>query len=207
MSRELSKYLFLLKKKAERFERTDINGIVDESFCAKYLVKVFIGIISLFILLFLKKGFSEDFVSYTSSSLSIIVGLFITAMIFGFDKFYEPLKNKEIANSREKIWNTQGYNYAMKFAYITGYTIVLSVFSLVLLSISALFKEETSFNVFLLKFTFKNFGKEEILLFFISTGLTLQRFLVLYWLLRIIYNTLFIVSSMVQYMTTKIGRE
>ncbi len=209
MSLRLNKYLKILRKEASRFERTDINNKVDESFRAKYSVKITFAIISIGLVLLLKNGFSESFVSYVSSVLSILVGLFITALIFSFDKFYEP-SNEENPNSRIKLWETQAHNYAKKFAYITSYTIVLSIFTLVLLAVSALFEKSTQLNVFNLSFCFecaKNIECNAFKLFSIAIFVIIQRFLVLYWLLKIMYNTLFIVSSMVQYMTTKIDRK
>ena len=209
MYQELIKYLKILKRQAGRFERTDINNNVDDSFKAKYLVKIVFVIISVVLVFLLKNGFSDSFVSYVSSVLSILVGLFITALIFSFDKFYEPSK-EENPNSRIKLWETQAYNYAKKFAYITSYTIVISIFTLVILILSTLFKKETQLNIFELKFCFGCISFNDfdwIKLFGISLFVTIQRFLVLYWLLRIMYNTLFIVSSMVQYMTTKIERK
>lgn len=209
MSIKLNKNLILLKKEASRFERTDINNKVDESFLAKYLVKILFSGISIILVLLLKDGFSESFISFVSSVLSILVGLFITALIFSFDKFYEP-SGKENPDSRIKLWDTQAYNYAKKFAFITSYTIVLSIFTLVLLVVNTLFQKETQMNVFELTFCsdcmrkmtvlpLKNFAK--------ALFVVVQRFLVLYWLLKIMYNTLFIVSSMVQYMTAKIDRK
>ena len=209
MYQELIKYLRILKKQASRFERTDINNNVDESFSAKYLVKIVFTIISALLVYLLKSGFEDGFVSYVSSVLSILVGLFITALIFSFDKFYQP-SNEENPNSRIKLWEKQALNYAKKFAYLTSYTIVLSVFTLVMLAASALFKDILNLNVFKLTFCFEcliNKDFEVIKLFIISVFAIVQRFLVVYWLLKIVYNTLFIVSSMVQYMTTKIDRK
>lgn len=209
MSLRLNKYLKLLRKEANRFERTDINNKVDESFRAKYLVKIVFSVISIVLVLFLKDGLSESFVSYVSSALSILVGLFITALIFSFDKFYEP-SSVENPNSKIKLWNTQAYNYSKKFAYITSYTIVLSIFTLVLLAVSALFEKETQLNVFKLSFCSECISIKDLnplKIFAIAAFVIAQRFFVLYWLLKIMYNTLFIVSSMVQYMTTKIDRK
>lgn len=208
MFQELIKYLKILKTEASRFERTDINNNVDESFKAKYLVKIVFAFCSACMLYLLKNGFNNDFVSYVSSVLSILVGLFITALIFSFDKFYEPT-NDENLNSRIKLWETQAYNYAKKFAYITSYTIVLSIFTLVFLAISALFSEETQLNVFSLTFCFNCINFEDLSflkILILATFIIIQRFFVMYWLMKIAYNTLFIVSSMVQYMTTNLDR-
>jgi len=209
MYQELIKYLRILRKEASRFERTDINNKVDISFNSKYLVKIVFVLISIGLNLLLKNGFSDSFISYVSSVLSILVGLFITALIFSFDKFYEPNKG-EYLDSRIKLWETQAYNYAKKFAYITSYTILISIFTLVILALSALFKEATQLNVFNLSFCKDCISLNNLnwfKLFALSLFVLIQRFLVLYWLLRIMYNTLYIVSSMVQYMTTKIDRK
>lgn len=209
MYQELIKYLKVLKRKVSQFEQTDINNNVGESFRAKYLIKIIFIIISAGLTYLLKDGFNDSFVSYISSSLSILVGLFITALIFSFDKFYEPSKEKN-PNSRIKLWDTQAYNYAKKFAYITSYTIVLSIFTLIILVLSALFKKETQLNFFELSVCIECIGIKDfnwLKLFGISVFVAIQRFLVFYWLLRIMFNTLYIVSSMVQYMTTKIDRK
>lgn len=208
MSLKLNKYLRILRKEASRFERTDINNNVDETFRAKYFVKIFFSIVAIILVFLLKNGFGESFVSYVSSVLSILDGLFITALIFSFDKFYEPT-NEENPNSRIKLWETQAHNYAKKFAYITSYTIVLSIFTLVLLAVSALFEKATQLNVFKISLCVECLKNDfnALKLFGIAFFVIVQRFLVLYWLLKIMYNTLFIVSSMVQYMTTKIDRK
>lgn len=208
MSLRLNKFLKILRKEASRFERTDINNKVDETFRANYLVKISFAIISIILVFLLKNGFGESFISYVSSVLSILVGLFITALIFSFDKFYEP-SNEENPDSKIKLWETQAHNYAKKFAYITSYTIVLSIFTLVLLAVSALFEKATQLNVFNLSFCFECLKKDfnAFKLFGIAFFVIVQRFLILYWLLKIMYNTLFVVSSMVQYMTTKIDRK
>lgn len=209
MSLELNKYLKILRKEASRFERTDINNNVDETFRSKYLIKTIFCFISVIIVLLLKNGFSEIFISYVSSVLSILVGLFITALIFSFDKFYEP--STEVSpNSRIKLWETQAYNYAKKFAYITSHTIVLSIFTIVLIAASALFETVMQLNVLSLTFcseSLKDLDINALKLFVIALFVIVQRFFVIYWLLRIMYNTLFIVGSMVQYMTTKINRK
>ena len=206
MSQELNKYLRILIKESSRFERTDINNKVNESFRAKYGLKLVFLIITLALIFLLKSGFSNEFISFVSSVLSILVGLFITALIFSFDKFYEPNKSEE-TNSRIKLWDTQAYNYAKKFAYITSKTIVVSIVTLVALILSTLFKESFDLNLF--EYTFideKDDLFESILTGIILVSNFIQRFIVIYFLLRIMYNPLFIVTSMVQYMTTKIDR-
>lgn len=205
MSQNLNKYLKILKSESNRLERTDINNKLDDSAKAKYLNKFIFVILSITITCLLSEGFSEVFISFVSSILAILVGLFITALIFSFDKFHEPV-NDEFANARIKLWEKQAFNYAKKFAYVTSRTIVLSIYTLIIISISALFKNTMNLNVHKLTFITSNVGLKDVWTFVIAVFVIIQRFFVLYWLFRIVYNTLYIVSSMVQYMTTKLER-
>ena len=206
---ELIKYLKILNRQANLLARTDINGVEKSDFYSKYLIKITFVLISIGLTLMLKNGFGEIFISYVSSVLSILVGLFITALIFSFDKFYDPTKD-ENPSSRIKLWEIQAYNYAQKFAYLTSLTIIMSVFTLVVLILSTLFVEDFKLNLFSLEFCWNCRSDnylENIWLFLFSLIVLFQRIFVLYWLLNIMYNTLFIVSSMVQYMTTKMNRK
>jgi hypothetical protein len=203
---ELNRYLKLLQKEANCLERTDINGSVHNSFCAKYSLRIIFASLAGILICLLTEGFSESFVSYASTVLSILVGLFITALIFCLDKFYTP-QDLQNADSRTKLWDKQAYNYTKKFTFITGYNIVLCIFTLVLLALSALFKEEMSINIFKLESLLQNITWDSVKLFFLACVMIVQRFFVLYWIFKVIYNTLFIVSSMVQYMTIKIDRK
>lgn len=211
MSLKLSTYLNDLRKKALYYSRVDINGKMHESFFDKYLSRIICLVISIGTLLFLKGGFNSDFISYASSMLSIFVGLFITALIFSFDKFYktegsEKIENSEdLLNSKQAVWEKQAFNYSKQFGYIVGYNIILCIFTLILLSLSFLFNDlmsvdfnEYSLTTKLTYDTLMNFGKLVIV--------GLQRFFVIFWILLIMYNTLFVVSSMVKFMMVKLDR-
>src|SRR5690606_32938469 len=125
MSLNLIKYTRLLKNKAIEYEQKDINGKTSVSFRERYARKLISFIIALVLLFLLKKGFSDIFISYVSTILSIFIGLFITALIFSFDKFYtkKDLKN---ANAQEKLRDTQSFNFSKQFSFLTGYNIILS---------------------------------------------------------------------------------
>jgi hypothetical protein len=153
----------------------------------------------------LTEGFSSDFVSYASTALSILIGLFTTAIIFILDK-YQPISNKR-PNSRQKLWDTQAYNYTKQFAFITGYNIVLCIYALVLLSFSALFKDFFNINIFQYIVNLKEINIESMRNLLFVTLVVIQRLVVLYWLASIVYNTLYAISSMVKYMVVKIERK
>ena len=206
MSLKLTKYLVELRKEANRLKRTDINNKVDDTFYAKYFKMIIFLIICGISIIILNKGYNKEFLGYISSILSILVGLFITALIFSFDKFYDPIQ-EENPNSRTKLWDKQDYNYSKKFSYITAYTIVLSIFTLVMLVPNILFESFINLDLNSLTLQTKEISANSIKLFLKAFLIIIQRFIIAYWLLEILYNTLFIVSSMVQYMSTKIDRK
>lgn len=202
MQLKLYRYLLDLRTNAKRFERTDINGKVDNSFFGKNLINLICSLISLVFVYLLKDGFSASFVSFSSKTLAIFIGLFMTAIIFSFNKFYEH-SEKEEPNSTEKLWDTQSYNYSKQFAYITSYNIVLCIFVIIALSFNALFEKPLSVNLCEFSFNFQQININSVLLFFELSFVALQRFFVLYWMQKVMYNTLFVVSSMVSFMNEK----
>jgi len=203
MSLNLIKYTRLLRKKAIEYEKKDINGNTSVNFKEKHARKIISSIVSLVLLFLLKKGFSVIFISYVSTILSIFIGLFITALIFSFDKFYIK-KDLSKANSQMKLMDIQSFNFSKQFSFLTGYNIILSISTLVLLSLNTLFPEISSINIFKYELNFENIKTQHIVNFIHILIVYTQRFLVLYWLTSIIYLTIFIISSMVNYMSLKI---
>jgi|SRR5690554_1731352 len=202
MSLNLIKYTKLLKKKAIEYEQKDINGKTSVNFKDRYARKLISFGMALTLLFLIKTGFSEVFISYVATILSIFIGLFITALIFSFDKFYVK-KNLTKANAQEKVVDIQSFNFSKQFSFVTGYNIILSIATLVLLSINTLFPEISSINIFEYYLNFNNIKINEILNFIQILFVYIQRFLVLYWLTSIVYLTMFIISSMVNYMSLK----
>lgn len=230
MPRKLNNFLSDLRTNAKKYGRIDINGEEENAPLDKYGKKIICSLISIVVVLFLKNGFSATFIDYAGTILSILIGLFITALIFSFDKFYSLEKKKkyniyptqkdtskqytieeekESISSTEKLLDIQAYNYTKQFSYITGYNIILCIYVLLLLAISSLFEESMSINIFqnTLILDCKQIGVENILLFLLSSFVLVQRFFVLYWMLNVMYNTMFVVSSMVNFMTIKIDRK
>lgn len=205
MSLNLIKHIVKVVTEAKKLEHIDINNKIDDSFYAIYGKSILFTIITLLLIYLLENGFNEKFINLIFSSLSILIGLFITSLIFSFDKFYEPIKY-ENPNSREKLWENQDYNYSKIFSYITAYTILLSIFVLILVVPNTLELYKMNYNLNNLEFSFVNVNIDSITLFIKGTALFTQRFLVIYCLIEILYNTLFIVSSMVNHIRAKIER-
>lgn len=204
MSLKLNEFLLELRNKAAYFEQIDINGIEEKSFIKRNIKTIICSVISTVIVYNLDNGFSSNFITYSSTVLSILVGLFITALIFSFDKFYATKAKKE--TSKDKLWDTQAYNYSKQFAYITGYNIVLCIYVLLLVAISSLFEDFMSLNIFDYYLDLQNITFSSLLTLGILLVVLFQRFFVIYWILSIMYNTLFIVSSMVNFMIARIDR-
>ncbi|QBA22300.1 hypothetical protein EU348_14285 [Chryseobacterium indologenes] len=205
MSLKLTKHIVTVIKEANKLKKIDVNNTPDKSFLTRFLIPSFHIVLTLLALYILEKGFSEKFIDFITSSLSILVGLFITALIFSFDKFYEQSQSKN-PTSREKLWDIQDFNYSKIYAYVTGYTIIISIFILILIVPNTLELYNMSFNLNDLQFSFKDINKESIKLFLKALLLFSQRFLVIYYLLEIVVNTLFVVSSMINHMRAKIER-
>ena len=198
---ELNKYLIKLYKKTCKYRRTKIEGNVDKTFWGKYLIRFISLTLSLLILFYLPKGFPDSFIEHISGILSILVGLFITALIFSFDKFYS--KKKDLQQYNDKLNDTLDFNFTKIFTNITSYTIVLSIFCIVIVSLYILFNEW--FNL--------DLEKSQLSLKQIDYNYTLQllivcivRLLIIYTLINIIYNTIFIVVTMNDYMNKKLDK-
>lgn len=205
MSLKLRTYLKELRQEAHRLERTDINNRVDDSFLGRNRRRIICMLPSLLLVICLKTGFNDLFVNYASTALSILIGLFTTAIIFILDK-YRPADTQN-QNSRQKLQDTQAFNYTKQFSYITGYNIVLCVFTLVLLSLSALFPNIFGINIFEYEFIFKEISCIHIYNLIIALLIVIQRLMILYWLSNIIYNTLYAISSLVKYAVVNIERQ
>ncbi|KQM45841.1 hypothetical protein [Chryseobacterium sp. Leaf201] len=205
MSLKLTKHIITVIKEANKLKNVDVNNSTDKSFFTRYLRPFFHIGLTLLALYILEKGFSEKFIEFITSSLSILVGLFITALIFSFDKFYEQSKS-ENPTSREKLWDKQDFNYSKIYAYVTGYTIIISIFILILIVPNTLDLYNMNFNLNELEFSLKIINRESTKLFFKASLLFIQRFLIIYYLLEITINTLFVVSSMINHMRAKIER-
>ena len=50
--------------------------------------------LSFIVLLTLPEGYNNDFLQLGASILAILIGLFLTALVFALDKFYIPSKKK-----------------------------------------------------------------------------------------------------------------
>lgn len=222
-------YLKELRIKAGEYEHYNINAIKD-SWVIRIRKELILYVLSGALVLLLNNGFDSKFVTFLSTVLSILIGLFLTSLVFALDKFYKPIEEKiedyEVSiskedyikdyklsvkrlfdlNSRQKLWNNQAYNYVKKFTFLTGNNIVLSIYTLLLLSLSTLFVDFMETNIYGYSINLKSIDINTIINFLIVICLVIQRFFVVFWSLKIFRNTLFVISSMVNFMTAKMDR-
>lgn len=204
MSLNLTTYLKKLRKNSKELERKDINGKETAGFFSRNMRSIISLTISFSFVFGYGQGFSELFISYVSAILSILIGLFLTVLIFAFDKFYTKV-DLNTASSWKVLKSKQGFNFVKQFSYLTGYNIVLSIFTLIILSCSTLFKELMDINIYNYSIDISGVGIDEVLNLLLVAGVIIQRFLIIYWITSITYNTLYVVSSMVEFMVIKIS--
>lgn len=90
MRKKKDNFFTLLMKGARESESININNR-KKGFWKRNTRIIVCTLLSLILVIITKSGFSNDFVSFISTVLSIFVGLFITALIFALDRFYEPI--------------------------------------------------------------------------------------------------------------------
>lgn len=188
----LIKFLKIIRDKSQKYERTDINGqeIKISKIFFRQAIFVLISIVLFFVSI---DGFSERLLEYCVSALSILIGLFITVLVF----VSEIIPNRETSNENtsaiDRTKKIQLFNYYKRFSFMIGRTTVLSIFCLII--IFFLIQIGMSYNPFEYVMTPQIDIKSILLFFKISINLLL-RLLFIYWMIRIFYNTLFSVSSL-----------
>ncbi len=195
----LIKYLKIVRKKALKYERIDING--NEIKPLKFYFRVFVFVfISLSLLFVSRNGFSEKLLEYCVSALSILIGLFITVLVFVSEKIPDKEGKNENTSGKERTKKIQLFNFYKQFSFMIGRTTILSVYCLIVIFI--LMQIGVSYNPFDYSFV-SQISLESVCLFFkIVINLTF-RFLFIFWMIRIFYNTLFAVSSLTNVINLK----
>jgi hypothetical protein len=138
---KFSHYLKTLIDEGHRWQYTDLAGV--ETPPRNFLLKIqwYLLVIALLSCLYLPSGFSKEFTGYIVTALSIFIGLFLTIMLSIFDKF-KSLK-PEIENNDPKIDSVNRdialikmKNFFKQFTSLTSYAILISIFSIILLSVN-----------------------------------------------------------------------
>lgn len=215
-------FLGYIYGEARESEVKDINGN-PKSFIFKNC-RILLGIIiSIVLLICLPKGYDDSFLQLVTTIVSIFIGLFLTTLVFALDKFYKPNRckigdyNLEILhkdhrskyelsldeikhlNAKEKKFQRQSYHYLKQFVVLIGKCVIVSVWTLVLVCLYIVFYDNFSIDIYKYICTKNWMIKLPVIIF--------VRFMISYYLVEIFYDTVKIISSMVNFMMAKIEQE
>ena len=184
--------------------------------------------LSFIVLLTLPAGYNNDFLQLGASILAILIGLFLTALVFALDKFYIPPRKKDgdyrvettendktrsieisveeikYENALEKLWQKQSLYYAQQFNVLVGKNVIVGIWALALICTYVMYYN--FFSVRLDDYSFVEITLPSIFLFLKLLLIIAGRFFICYFLIEMFYNTVRIISSMVNFMSIRIQR-
>ena len=176
----------------------------------------------------LSEGFSNEFLQFGASILSIFIGLFLTALVFALDKFYIPTNNNlgdykldvdengmnrnievsidkiEFQNAQDKLWQKQSLYYVQKFNVLVGKSVIVGIWALALICLNVMY--HGFFSEKLANYTIAPITLQSSLLFLKLSLVFVVRFLICYFVIEVFYNTIGIISSMVNFMSVRIKK-
>lgn len=215
-------FLGYIYGEARQSEIKDINGNI-KSFLSKNC-RIILGIIiSTGLLLLVPSGYDDSFLQLVTTIVSIFIGLFLTALVFALDKFYKPnhckigdynleilhknqLSKYELSldeikhlNAQEKNFQKQSYRYLKQFVVLIGKCVIVSVWTLVLVCLYVIFVDYFRIDIYEY-ICMKNW-------YIRIPIIVIVRFLISYYMIEIFYNTIRIISSMVNFMMAKFEKE
>lgn len=184
--------------------------------------------LSFIVLLTLPAGYNNDFLQLGASIIAILIGLFLTALVFALDKFYIPPKKKDgdyrlettendqtrrieisveeivYENAQEKLWQKQSLYYVQQFNVLVGKNVIVGIWALALICTYVMYYN--FFSVRLDDYAFVEITLPSIFLFLKLLLIIAGRFFICYFLIEMFYNTVRIISSMVNFMSIRIQR-
>ena len=184
--------------------------------------------LSFIVLLTLPAGYNNDFLQLGASILAILIGLFLTALVFALDKFYIPPKKKDgdyrleateddhtrsieisveeiiYENAQEKLWQKQSLYYVQKFNVLVGKSVIVGIWALALICTYVMYSK--FFSVSLEDYSFVAITIPSVLLFLRLSLIIATRFFICCFLIEMFYNTIRIISSMINFMSIRIQR-
>lgn len=199
------KFVLFVFKEARKLETKDINDNIKPFWGRNLRYIISLGA-AIAVILTLHDGFATEFLELTATILSIFIGLFPTALIFALDKCGDVSSGMcESPDSPDNLFAKQSRNYIRQFNLLIGKNVLLCVVTLALVGVNILYPEIFTTNPFDYAFVKPTCGKS-VMLFAGLTMLIVQRGTIIYLLVSIFYDTVRIVSSLVNYMDAYIDR-
>lgn len=155
--------------------------------------------IAILLTVFISSGPNKDFAGYAIASLSIFIGLNINLIIMMFDKFNSIDFKTDNKTIKEKTNLVKKREFFKQFTSLTAYSILLSIFLIILLSLCFLNKytEHISIvekiiyifgvNITYLDFSF-NILIEAIVDAFILSSRVITYYILFYYIIILFYN-------------------
>lgn len=222
-----SSFICFVYSKARESETLDINNR-RKSFIRRNGRLLLSYPLSFIVLISLPAGYNNDFLQLGASILAILIGLFLTALVFALDKFYIPPEKKDgdyrvettendqtrsieisveeikYENALEKLWQKQSLYYVQQFNVLVGKNVIVGIWALALICTYVMYYN--FFSVSLDDYEFVEITFPSILLFLKLLLIIATRFFICYFLIEMFYNTVRIISSMVNFMSIRIQR-
>lgn len=156
-------------------------------------------LIAILLTILLSSGPNKDFAGYAIASLSIFIGLNINLIIMMFDKFNSIDFKTDNKTIKEKTSLVKKREFFKQFTSLTAYSILLSIFLIMLLSLCFLneYTEHISIiekirYVFGVDFTYLDFSFNILIKAIVDTFILLSRaityYLLFYYIIILFYN-------------------
>ena len=107
-------------------------------------------------------------------------------------------------NARDKLWQKQSFYYVQKFNVLVGKSVIVGIWALVMICIYVMFFRFFATNIW--EFTFVTITISSIMTFLKLLLISAVRFLISYYMIEMFYNTIRIISSMVNFMSIRVQR-
>ena len=120
----------------------------------------------------------------------------------GFFKF--SIDKIEFQNAQEKLWQKQSLYYVQKFNVLVGKSVIIGIWALALICLNVMY--DSFFGEKLAKYTIAPITIQSFLLFLKLLLIIVVRFLICYFVIEVFYNTIGIISSMVNFMSVRIKK-
>ena len=193
-----------LIKSGHEWQFISINGKVTKPKFYFSNIQWIILIISSLLLFKLNRGISKDIIGYVMAAFSISVSLFMSLLVSIFDKFENTQFETSEKTDEEIKRLIQKKNFFKRFISITSYLVILSIFIIILCSLTYTFNLSNR-DLHIQTFTL-DFSLIDISLTIKNSLLIIYRIALNYFLLNYLFLTFFITGSAYEYYMSELDR-
>lgn len=220
-------FIHFVYSRAREYETLDINNR-RKPFLRRNCRYLLAYPLTIGVVLSLPTGYNNEFLQLGASILAILIGLFLTALVFALDKFYAPSKKRNgdfkieltesektrnielqideilFENAKEKLWQKKSYFYVQKFNVLVGKSVIVGIWALCLICLNVMYFGFFTTDIW--EYSFVEITISSVLTFLKLLLILSVRFLICYYMIEVFYNTIRIISSMVNYMSVRVQK-